>query len=165
MELGLSALAGLGVLPEPSVALEGSAGVDISIVSLQLSGSVWLPRSTISDANIGAGGEFTLVGAELLVCTRPLSIAGAGVCAGPGLRHMRGEGFGVSDPGRASAVWPVAALEAFALVELARELWLRAALGAEFPFRSPSFSLAGLGEVHSPSPVAGHAGLGMLLRF
>ncbi len=165
VELGLGALAGLGVLPEPSGGFEASAGVAFSAVALELSGSAWLPRSRVSDSKLRAGGEFTLLGAELLVCSRPLTPARLGGCAGPAIRHMRGEGFGVSAPGHASATWAAATVEAFALLELSASFWLRATLGAEVPFRPPSFSLAGLGVVHSPSAVAGHAGLGALLRF
>jgi hypothetical protein len=158
-------LAGLGVLPGLDVGLGVFGALELDRLSLELSGMLWLPRRKVSDQALPAGGDFTLIGTNLLVCYQPFHALTLGACAGAGARNMRGEGFGVTDPESAQAWWAVAVAEGFAQFQLTRSLALRAAIGTEFPFRPPTFSLAGLGQVHSPGAAGVHASLAFYLRF
>lgn len=164
IEPSLGAAFNLGVLPSVGMGLSFGVALRGQRWSGELSGAAWLPQSKTSDDALEAGGDFGLLGANLFACyqVHPTPL---GCCLGPGVRSMRGEGFGVSTPSNARATWAVVAAELFVAAELSHHLVLRLTLGAEFPFRPPTFSLAGLGKVHSPAPVAGTAGSALAVRF
>ncbi len=163
--LGVGLTGGIGVLPGAAMGLQLRAGAETSNWSVEARGEAWLPRRKVSDDSLGAGGDFRLLGADLRACYQRSERLGFGLCGGPGLRRMRAEGFGVSDPDSATAVWPALALEIFARLPIWKALGLRAAASGEFPFRPPTFRLAGLGDVHTPSSIAGQVDLGVELHF
>jgi hypothetical protein len=77
---------------------------------------------------------------------------------------MRGEGFGVSDPSAASAVWPAAFAEAGVLLAVSSHLSLRGSAGGMIGAGAPTFAIRNVGVIHTPGS-AGRAALGMRYRF
>jgi hypothetical protein len=85
-------------------------------------------------------------------------------CAGPAGSWMRGEGFGMSEPGTATGVWPGVFAEAGVLVAVSSHLSLRGSVGGVTGWGAPTFAIRNVGVIHTPGP-AGRAALGMRYRF
>jgi hypothetical protein len=164
--VGLDAVAAVGTLPGGSAGARLTLGVGFRRLSIELSGTGWLTRERVSDEELDAGGRFSLWSGHLLACYDLFSGSlGLGGCLGAGARRMRGEGFGVSEPGSASGTWAALLTQWYASLPLTKELAFRAAAGTEFPFRPPTFNLAGLGRVYSPNSVAAELSMGLRLKF
>lgn len=166
--LGAGLMGGIGVLPGASAGVQLAVGLELGALVIELNGGAWLPRDKQSDdstSNLEAGGEFDLQEANLFLCYRAGDSASLGACAGGGARHMSGTGFGVSDPGEADGTWAAFVARVFADLPLSSRWSARPSLNAEIPFRPPTFTLAGVGDVHTPRPVAAHLELALRFRF
>jgi len=105
--VGVSSVADAGTLPDWGYGARLRLGLEVERWSLELAYGAWLPRSSRSQTLAGAGGNFTLMETSLGACLHSsrsghLSVQG---CGGPVLVGMRGAGFGVTDPGQATALW------------------------------------------------------------
>lgn len=168
--IGAGLMGGVGVLPGASAGAQLALGLELGALVIELNGGAWLPRDKRSGdadgtAQLNAGGEFELQEANLLTCYRAGNSPALGVCAGGGARHMTGTGFGVSDPGKADASWAAFVMQGFVDVPLSNPWSVRSSLTTEIPFRPPTFSLAGVGDVHTPEAFAGHIDLALRFRF
>lgn len=156
-----------GSLPAWAYGARATVGLLARHGSLDLRSTFWLPRTKASPSFAGAGGQFALAEAAIALCAgsdRSRTLA-AGVCVGPAVEWMRGEGFGVTDPGSASALWPAAFVDGAVQIGLSRELALRAGVGAIAGWGIPTFAIRQVGTIHAPHAVAARATLGLSYGF
>jgi hypothetical protein len=165
--VGVDGVVDAGSLPAWAYGGRLTFGVATSHASLELRSTLWLPRTQVSASSPSAGGRFTMAEQAIALCggsdrTRRLAV---GVCAGPALVWMRGTGFGVTDPGSASALWPAAFVEGAAQIGLTRGLALRAAVGASASWLTPTFAIRQVGTIHTPHAGVARAALGVSYGF
>jgi hypothetical protein len=153
-------LAGVGTLP----GLEGGYGLHLGFalepIIAELRMALWLPKTAHSNDLPESGGRFWLGELASAACLR----AGQGwfrmdSCAGPGLLQMQARGFGVTDPGQATARWGAVFLEQAAVAALTSRARVRASAQLLWPFSRPVFAIENLGQIHRPAPLAARAGL------
>lgn len=158
---------GGGALPGIAPGLGMRLAVTAGAVSAELRANLWMSRSTASSSDAAAGGTFTLFDGVAAVCGRAWRgrrISPA-LCVGGALAHLHASGYGVSNPGQASAWWPAAFAEANLRVRIARRNALRLAAQAVVPAGNPRFALAGVGHVFEPASIWLRGALGWELHF
>jgi hypothetical protein len=164
---GADVVAGSGALPgiAPGVSLRFAAAA--GAFSAEVRASIWMSRSAATTSNANAGGSFDLMDAAVAGCAharRDRRLV-PGVCVGAiGLR-LHGSGYGVTDPGGATA-WSSAALaEANLSIRLTPLNAVRVAAQAVAPIGRPNFALAGVGQVFEPASIWLRGLLGWELHF
>jgi hypothetical protein len=83
-----------------------------------------------------------------------------GPCSGVEVGNLRGEGYGVDQPGKSSRVWFGAALGALADWRLGSSSVLSFVADAEIPWVREQYQLAGL-DFYKPPPVAARLGVSL----
>jgi hypothetical protein len=159
-------LAGVGTLPGLEVGYGLHIGLAAEPVLLELRMVLWLPKTAHTNDLPGAGGKFWLGELASAACLR----AGQGwfrtdSCAGPRLLQMQADGFGVTDPGQATARWGGAFLEQAAVATLTSRARVRASAQLLWPFSRPAFAIENVGEIHRPAPLAARTALAFELSF
>jgi hypothetical protein len=159
-------VAGVGTLPGVGVGYGLHLGRAIEPLALELRGAVWLPKTAPSGELPGAVGRFWFGELASAVCLRAgESWFRMDSCAGPKLLMMQARGFGVTDPGRATARWGAAFLEEAAVASLTSRARLRLSAELLWPFSRPAFAIQNVGEIHRPAPLSAHAALAFELSF
>jgi hypothetical protein len=165
--LGLEIVGDAGTLPRPALGAAVVGGV--AWRRLRVVGSVMAlgPRRGTLEAPEGAGGRFLLVAAAVRVCGVLLDRRRGylGPCTALELGTLRGEGEGVSDPGRGRALWAAVAGGVQAGMRLMGPWFLTLRVEALVPLARPTFLLEGIGAVHRPSAAVGRVGLGLEVGF
>jgi hypothetical protein len=175
--LSLGAVAGvdLGSLPAPAFALGASLGLRWHPIAAQARFRYLFSADETEATRPGTGGSFELWSVTPRFCLTPWRSGGAGKrhlgdlaldgCVEVDLGQMRGEGFGVRNPGEGSALWiaPAAAVD----LELTLLSWLgaRVDLSLGVPVLRPRFVLDAVGVVHTASPVTGRGALEIVAVF
>jgi hypothetical protein len=170
--LSLWLLADAGSLPAPG--LGAALGAELSIGRLQVRalGTLLFEQHTQVENTLapGAGAKLELLAGSLLACTAPLgrlrSQLASLACLGMELGQLTGEGTGVPDPRRGSALWaaPRVDLGGFWTIP-GSALRLGLSLMAAIPLNRDEFALNQIGTVHQPPSVVGRMSLGIDLAF
>ncbi len=165
--VGADVVVGTGALPSvaPGLGLRLAAGG--AALSAELRASIWMSRSAASTASDSAGGAFTLADGAVAGCARARSTRrlSPGVCVGWSLVRLHGSGYGVSNPGEASAWWNATFAEASLRLRVAPRNVVRLAAQAVIPLGNPDFELAGVGHVFKPASIWLRGTLGWELHF
>ncbi len=164
----------VGTLPGVTLAVGGSAALRWYPIVARLRGSYFFPRTATLDPR-SVGGDFDMWALAPGICATPFHTAAYGRrrtfdvaldgCVEVELGKMRGEGFGVRNPGSGSTVWVTPHAQVWGALTLADPLSTRAMIGVGVPVRRPDFVLQQVGVVHVASPVVGRAGLEIALIF
>jgi hypothetical protein len=163
-----------GTLPRVAISIGGSAALRWYPLVATFRGAYLVPQSETL-AGRSAGGDLDLWALAPGVCLTPYHTATYGHrspldlaldgCLELEFGEMRGEGFGVANPGSGGTAW----LTPLAMVQLelslAAPLSARALVGVGFPLLHPDFVLNNVGVVHAASPVVGRLGLEIAVVF
>ncbi len=161
-----SVLTGIGTLPGLEAGYGMHLGAAFAHWAAELRSALWLPKTAHSSDVPGAGAEFWLVELGPAACLRVGETwLRFDTCAGAKLLQMRGESFGVSNPGSATGRWAAAFLEQAAAAALTRHSGVRLALELVWPPSRPAFAIHQVGEIHRPARLAGRAGLAFEVSF
>jgi hypothetical protein len=165
--VGVSGVVDAGTLPDWGYGARLRLGLEIDRWSVELAYGAWLPRSGESQALRGAGGNFTLMQLGLGGCyqSSPAGRFSVQGCAGPALVGMRAAGFGVTDPGHATALWPALFAEAALRARATHSVGARLGVGGLAHLDPPTFALRNVGSVHRPRSLGAQAELGLELVF
>lgn len=165
--LGAAILIGSGEMPDGAMGLGARFAAGGGTFSAQLRGDLWFPRDASSAAKPSAGGSFDAVDVGLGACltARPDRRLGPNLCAGAAVTGTHAAGFGVNNPGAATAIFAGAFLEGALRVKLTMRNALRLGVEGLVPFERPSFALAGVGAVFRPAPIWLRGSLGWELNF
>lgn len=168
----LGSLGTVGMLPRPTIGIEGGFVVRWPVWTLTARASYTPPVRQRLETRPNAGGDLDqwTVGAQ--GCFQawaggPLGPGGYDVrlCAAFDAGQLRAEGFGVDSPESGQALWLAPEAGAALDVHLTRWLLLDLGLGLTVPVLRPTFVLENVGDVHRPEPVAGRLGLGAQAVF
>lgn len=161
LQLGGGALPGVA----PGVGVRFAAAA--AAFSAELRASFWTSRSTASSSDPTAGGTFSFFDTGAAGCGRAWRgrRVSPALCLGASLAHLHASGYGVSNPGQASAWWPAAFAEANLRVRITRRNAVRLAAQAVIPAGNPTFELAGVGHVFQPASIWLRGALGWELHF
>jgi hypothetical protein len=158
---------GTGALPDvvPGFGLRVAAGG--GALSAELRASIWLSRSIASTSDPSAGGSFTLADGAVAGCARARRdrVLSPGACVGASLVRLHGTGYGVTDPGQASAWWTSAFADASLRFRISTGNAVRLAAQLVIPLGNPNFELAGVGHVFQPASIWLRGSLGWELHF
>jgi hypothetical protein len=163
---GVSATA--GALASPALGAELGVAWLPPKARLEVEG-LWLPASDVSGARQGTAGSFSLLAAVLSACWSPLSgrIRPA-PCLGVEAGRLEAEAEaspGVVPKARATP-WVAGEAGGVLVVIVAPHVAVRARLDLLVPFVRDSFTISGIEPaIHTPSPVAGEASLGVEVEF
>jgi len=150
-------------MPKAALGVLAAAGYRRGRLQLALQGS-YFPHSRGELAPVpgfdATGGEFSLRVLALVGCFEPTR-ARVGLCGGPELSHLRGQGFGVSAPRAGEKSWVSLLLGLRSALHLGSRLWLETAAEVAIPTLREEFALGGVGIVHRPSPAIARASLGL----
>jgi hypothetical protein len=165
--VGAGGVVDAGTLPDWGYGARLRLGLEVDRWSLVLAYGAWLPHSSRSEALAGAGGNFTLMEASLGGCFQSSRSArfSIQVCGGPVLVGMRGAGFGVTDPGQATALWGALFAEAALRARATRSVAARLGIGGLAHLDRPRFALRNVGPVHRPHSLAAQAELSLEVLF
>jgi hypothetical protein len=164
---GADVVVGNGALPEvaPGIGLRFAAAA--AAFSAELRATLWMSRSAASPASNSAGGSFYLADGAVAACARARRerTLSPGLCVGGSVVRLHGAGYGVSNPGQASAWWTAAFGEANLRVGITSRNAVRLAAQVVAPLGNPNFELAGVGHVFKPTPIWLRGTLGWELHF
>jgi hypothetical protein len=164
---GADVVVGTGALPgvAPGIGLRFAAAA--GAFAAEARASLWLSRSTAAPADATTGGSFDLVDVALAGCAsaRRAQRVSPRACAGASLVRVAGSGYGVSEPGSASAFWSAAFIEASLRVRVTPRNAVRLGLQGLASLGRPSFALDGVGTVFRPDAFWARATLGWELHF
>jgi hypothetical protein len=165
--VGADVVVGNGALPgvAPGLGLRFAAGG--SALSAELRASLWASRSTASTTDANAGGSFYLADGSVAGCARARRdrLLSPGACVGVSLVRLHGTGYGVTDPGTASAWWTAGLAEVSLRLAISPANAVRLAAQLVVPLGNPNFELAGLGHVFQPAAIWLRGTLGWELHF
>ena len=155
-----------GVLPEPGAGPGVFVGVAARRFRLEVGGVLLLARTAMVDEAAGKGAELDLIAASAGGCYLPFDTEPRlGACAGIEGGQLRGESFGVLQPGRGSADWLAARAGALAGFQLSGRLELIVQADATLRIGEQRFTIGGLGDIHQPSAYGARLGLGLEHHF
>jgi hypothetical protein len=168
LSTGADLLVGTGLLPGGAVTGVGlRLGWTRAMFTAELRGGAWAGRSAASAVDGSAGGSFELIDLDLAGCAtarRSRRIA-PGACIGATLWRGTGSGYGVTDPGSATAWWTGGFAEGNVRLRLTARNAVRLAIGAFLPFGRPVFALSGIGAVWQPAAFGARGMAGWELNF
>ena len=154
------------VLPRPAFGVSGSVALQGEIWTVQTAGAYFLQQRTTLPEDGDRGGDLALWTLWPSVCGAAMRRwARLELCAGPELGQILGQGFGISSPRGASALWLAA--QGAGQLSLVLSSHFRASAGLGVAVRlTPDrpFVLNGI-ALHQPSRVSGRAGLGVEVVF
>lgn len=150
------------VLPRPAFGFSGYVGLQGEIWTLQVGGNYFLQQRTALPQDQNRGGDLALWTVWPSACGAPIrGRARLELCAGPELGQILGDGFGISSPRHAAALWLGALGAAQLSLGLSTHFRAYAALGAVVRLTPDRpFVLDGIATVHEPRRVSGRATLG-----
>jgi hypothetical protein len=154
-------------LPRPAFGVSGAIALQADIWTLQAVGAYFLQQRSKLPGDDERGGDLALWTFWPSACGTPLrGWARLELCAGSELGQVLGDGFGVSSPRHAAALW-LALLGAGQLsLGLSTNFRAYAALGVAVRLTPDRpFVLDGIATVHEPSRVSGRASLGVEVVF
>jgi hypothetical protein len=154
-------------LPRPAFGISGSVALQGDIWTVQAAGAYFLQQRTTLPEDEDRGGALALWTVWPSACGVPMrGWARLELCAGSELGQILGDGFGVSSPRHAAALW-LALLGAGQLsLGLSSNFRAYASLGVALRLTPDRpFVLDGIATVHEPSRVSGRAGLGAEVVF
>jgi hypothetical protein len=154
-------------LPRPAFGVSGAIALQADIWTLQAVGAYFLQQRSKLPGDDERGGDLALWTVWPSACGAPLrGWARLELCAGSELGQVLGDGFGVSSPRHAAALW-LALLGAGQLsLGLSTNFRAYAALGVAVRLTPDRpFVLDGIATVHEPSRVSGRASLGVEVVF
>jgi hypothetical protein len=165
--VGADVAVGGGALPGAAAGVGLRLGAGRGHVQALLRGNVWASRRASSAADTSAGGSFDLLDVGLGACVRAWREhrVSPGLCAGAALLRTHASGFGVTNPGEATAWWNAAFLGGDLCVMLSQKNGLHIGVEALAFGGRPTFSLAGVGSVYRPAPIAARGTLGWEVHF
>jgi hypothetical protein len=164
--LGASITGSAGALPRPDIGFSLGLGVGGTFWETALRGVYWLPQRAHVAADASRGGDFQWWTVSPEICGVPVNgTSRIGLCLGPEIGQMIGDGFGVDVRQQASTLWlaGVAAVEYH--FRISRHQRLRADLGLAWHFVGHREFVLGTTLVHEPSPFSGRAGVGWEFVF
>jgi hypothetical protein len=164
--LGASITGSAGALPRPDVGFSLGFGVGGSFWDAALRGVYWLPQraQVAGAANRGGDFEWWTVSGEL--CGVPVNgTSRLGLCLGPEIGRMVGDGFGVDVPQQASTLSLAGLAAAEYHLRLSRHQRLRADLGLAWLLVGHREFVLGTTRVHEPARFSGRAGVGWEFIF
>ena len=158
---------GRGAQPAVAPGVGVRFAIAAAAFSAELRASFWTSRSTASSSDAAAGGTFRFFDVGAAGCGRAWRRRGISpaLCVGAALAHLQASGYGVSNPGEASAWWPAAFAEASLRERITRRNAVRLAAQAVIPAGNPTFDLAGVGHVFQPASIWLRVGVGWELHF
>jgi hypothetical protein len=164
---GADVLVGSGALPGAAPGLGLRFAAARGGLSAELRASVSMSRRAASGADADAGGTFDLLDGALVGCARARRMRrfSPGACVGAAVVRVHGAGYGVSDPGAASAWWAAGLAEGNVRLRLSPRNAVRLAAQVLVPPGNPRFALAGVGVVFEPAQVWLRATLGWEIHF
>lgn len=150
---GVEFLLGTGALPSVAPGVGVRLAVKHGAFSGEIRGGMWAERTVASLSDGATGGSFRLLDVGVAACVsarrdRRLSPA---VCAGAAVSRLSGTGYGVTDPGAASAWWNAAFVEGSVRLRVTMRHGLRLAAQTLTSLGRPAFALAGVGPVFQPA--------------
>ena len=158
----------VGALPDPAFTIGASVGVRWHPIVGRVRFNFMLSVEDTLAERPTAGGDFDLFMVAPTFCVSPWRSAtaeGGGVrllaldgCVGVELGQMTGNGFGVQNPDRGTALWVAPIPTAAVVVRPLRFVELRALAGLAIPVFRPDFVLNQVGIVHAASVVTGRGG-------
>jgi hypothetical protein len=154
-------------LPRPAFGISGAIALQSEVWTLQAAGTYFLRQRTHLPDDDDRGGDLALWTVWPSACGAPLrGWARLELCAGPELGQILGDGFGISSPRHAAALW--LALLGAGQLSLGLSTSFRAygtlGVGVRLTPDRP-FVLDGIATVHEPTRVSGRAGLGAEVTF
>jgi hypothetical protein len=163
--VGLSAAGEVGALPSATVGIGLTGALLLPYVRFELEGDAWLPERETTSTRPDTGGQFTFLSGALSGGPR-LFVGRVELvpCVGMDLGFMHASGYGVTQPGRASALWR-APLGGVLLIVSTRRIGFRFELVALVPLDRPRWILEEVGEVGQTGVIGGRAEAGAELRF
>ncbi len=162
-----------GTLPGVSLGVGGSLAVRWYPILARIRAGYFLPQSETLAGDKGGELDLWVVAAGMcgtpfhtatLGRRRPLDFALDG-CVELEVGEMRGEGFGVRNPGSGATPWVCPQAQLWGALTLAEPLTARALVGVGVPVLRPEFVLREVGVVHTASPVVGRLGLEIAAEF
>lgn len=157
-----------GSLPAPALGVALGLELDWSQLQLELLGTFWLEQHPELEPTTprGAGADLNLATATVRGCSNPLGpsprAVSASLCLGLELGRLSGNGTGITEPRRASALWLAPGLQARLAFHLpGTQLRILAQLGAALPLERSEFVLDRLGTVHQPNSLVARAAVGL----
>jgi hypothetical protein len=146
----------------PSLAL----GLRWRALRAELVGSFWLSAAKRFDAAPDVGATISLGWVAPRLCGVPaVGRVSFPLCVGIELGGMRAAAFGTSDARARTLAWIAPQLGAAVHLHLSGPLALWVGVDAAIPVVRPSFTIAGLGELHRGPPFAFQGILGLEIRF
>jgi hypothetical protein len=141
-------------------------GCSAASVAAEIRAAAWLPRTASTASHPSVGGRFWLVEVVPVGCYRhAFGSFRWDSCGGPVFSQMRGSGFGMTDPGKATARWVSLALEQGAAVAMTRNLGLRLSVEALWAPARPAFAIENVGQIHRPDRFGVRGALGVELGW
>jgi hypothetical protein len=156
----------VGALPAVTAGAGLSGAVLLRRVRVELEGTAWLPERVTASARPSAGGHLAFLSAS--VSCGPRFFVGdveLGPRVGLELGWMHATGFGVVQPGEASALWRATLGGLVVGVPVTRSVHGRFELAALLPLDRPRWLLDQVGEVGRSSVVVARVGVGAEMRF
>jgi hypothetical protein len=159
-------VADYGALPRPSVGPGVFFGAAPSPLRVEVGGLLLLSRTAMVDADAGKGAEIDLIAATAIGCYDPFETGfRLAACAGIEAGQLRGQSFGISQPGRGSADWLAARTGGLIGFRLQRQLELLGQADITLRIGTSKFEIGGIGEVYRPNTVGARLALGLEFRF
>jgi hypothetical protein len=153
----------VGVVPSPGLGFGLAAGVRLDAFRIDLRGAYGLNRTNrASGADQAQATIQALVALNLRGCwdvrRDSLDLDACGGVEGAGLR---GEGIGISNPLRGSAIWAGVFVGGGIGYRMVGPMFLRLDVDLGVALQRPSFQIDPYGEVFRPAPVYGRLGIGV----
>jgi hypothetical protein len=150
------------VLPRPAFGFSGYVGLQGEIWTVQVGGNYFLQQRAALPQDENRGGDLALWTVWPSACGAPIrGRARLELCAGPELGQILGDGFGISSPRHAAALWLGALGAAQLSLGLSTHFRAYAAFGAVVRLTPDRpFVLDGIATVHEPRRISGRANLG-----
>jgi hypothetical protein len=149
------------VLPRPAFGFSGYVGLQGEIWTVQVGGTYLLRQRAALPQDQDRGGDLSLWTVWPSACGAIRGRVRLELCAGPELGQILGDGFGISSPRHAAALWLGALGAAQLSLGVSTHFRVYAALGAVVRLTpNRPFVLDGIATVHEPRRVSGRANLG-----
>jgi hypothetical protein len=150
------------VLPRPALGVSGYVALQGAIWTVQIGGTYFVQQRIPLPQDERRGGDLAFWTAWPSACAAPIQgRARLELCAGPEVGQVFGDGFGISSPEHAAALW-LGALGATQLsLALSTHFRMYGALGAVVRLTpNRRFVLDAVTTVHEPARFSGRASLG-----
>lgn len=154
-------VAELGMLPGPTLGPQAALELSAGRWSLELGGTLLLPRHARLAGERAAEGDIDWFGGQLAACRRSSPLLA--LCAGTEAGRLSGTGSGVDEPLSAAGWWLAATAEIRLRGLLSRTgpLHWQLGLGGAAALARPEFGFDELGVLHRPSAVSGRLFFGL----